>query len=66
MYDPEIDEPFGPEYAITISGNRLRAGWLITAPTCLAFSGSGSQIKDAVFRAGFVKSIKNGDKLVVV
>ena len=31
MYEPDIDEPGDPEYAITIYGNRLNAGWLILA-----------------------------------
>jgi|SRR6266851_3336014 len=31
LYEPELDEPGEPEYAITISGNRLKAGWLVAA-----------------------------------
>ena len=31
MHEPELDEPGEPEYAITIDGNRLNAGWLMRA-----------------------------------
>jgi hypothetical protein len=31
LLDPEYDEPGEPEYAVTIFGDRLNAGWLIPA-----------------------------------
>jgi hypothetical protein len=31
LLDPEMDDPAEPEYAVTIYGSRLNAGWLIPA-----------------------------------
>src|SRR5438094_5665568 len=31
LYEPELDDPGAPEYAITITGDRLTAGWLVPA-----------------------------------
>jgi hypothetical protein len=31
LFDPEMGDPAEPEYAVTIYGSRLNAGWLIPA-----------------------------------